>query len=303
MEETVIEFRLRSKIDPDELEAKKGKRLTERDFNVLLTRACRVLRPDGKPIAIYLPKAISPELREQAWPVLHGFKGSYTSNRGYASGGERVSAKGKRTYAMLIDSAIAGAFDRTGPKQFCRLTAFSGRETDRWQQMFPLLQRIGELMEKHVPDRWAAQMEEVGNTEPEWLIPGTPFTTITINNTYSTAVHTDKGDLDKGFSTLTVFRDGDFKGGHLVLPEYRVAVDMQDSDVLLMDAHEWHGNTDFDPKPDRDIHGKLTADPGFERISLVSYFRTAMTECGTATDEEERARVYAENRNRALLGE
>jgi Oxygenase domain of the 2OGFeDO superfamily len=299
----VIEFRMRSKVAPEELELKKGKRLTEADFNILLTRTCRVLKPDGRPLCVYLPGAIKGDLRDRSYEILHSLKGSYTSNRGYASGGTRVQAKGKRTYSMLIDSAIAGAFDRQGPKQYCRLTAWSGREVEKWRGLWPLLELIADAMREHVPERFAAQLEQAKQTQPEWVIKGTPFTTLTINNTYSTAVHTDKGDLDEGFSTLAVFRKGDFKGGHLVFPEYRLAADMQDGDLLLMDAHDWHGNTNFDPLPERDIHGKLVDDPGFERISLVSYFRTAMTECGTAEDEEERARIYAENRNRALVGD
>jgi hypothetical protein len=78
---------------------------------------------------------------------------------------------------------------------------------------------------------------------------------------------------------------------------------MQDGDVLLMDAHEWHGNTVFDPDPPRNEHGRLLENPGFERISLVSYFRTNMVKCGTAQDEAERAQVLADNRNAALVGE
>jgi hypothetical protein len=70
-----------------------------------------------------------------------------------------------------------------------------------------------------------------------------------------------------------------------------------------MDAHAWHGNTPFDPMPDYDVSGRLSKDPGFERISIVSYFRTNMVNCGSAQDEAERERIYAENRAQALVGE
>jgi hypothetical protein len=166
-----------------------------------------------------------------------------------------------------------------------------------------LLQRIGELMAENAPDRYAAQARQAKETSPEWVIPGTPFTTVTVNNTYPTGVHQDKGDLDEGFSTLVTFRKGDYQGGWLCFPEYRIGVEMQDCDLLLMDAHAWHGNTQFVPEPERDMTGHLMGDPGFERISIVSYFRTNMTKCGSAEDEAERARVYAENRHGALVGE
>ena len=93
-------------------------------------------------------------------------------------------------------------------------------------------------------------------------------------------MHTDKGDLDEGFSCLAVWRRGEYTGGHLALPEWRIAVDMQDRDVLLMDAHQWHGNTALN-----------LLSPDAERISLVLYYRTRMRECRTAHEESEEGKV------------
>lgn len=299
------EWRARTRVSKEDLENKVGKILLESDISILLRgpEPIKLLKPDGKPLAVYLPKAISPELREQAMPTLQELKGSYTSNRGLASGSERVQGASKRTYAKAVDSAIVGAFEAKGPKQFCRLTAWTGKETEKWHGLWPLFNFIGEQMKEHVPDRWAAQMQQVNGTAPEWVIRGTPFTTVTVNNTYETGVHTDKGDLNEGFSNVACFRNGDFKGGWLCFPEYRVGVDLQDRDLILMDAHEWHGNTSFDPKPKRKIGGGLDGDPGFERVSVVCYYRTAMVSCGSADDELKRAQVYAENRGAALVGE
>jgi hypothetical protein len=299
----MIELRVRTKISADELEMKKGKQLQNDDVNAYLVGPARVLQPDGKLLCVYLPGAITPELREATYPILHKLKDSYTSNRGLASGSERVKGASQRTYAKTVDSAIVGSFDAKGPKQYCRLTAWTGRETEAFQGLWPLLQFIAGEFAANVPERYAVQAREAARTSPEWVIPGTPFTTVTVNNTYATGVHTDSGDLENGFSTLAVFRQGDYKGGCLVFPEYRLGVDMQDGDLLLMDAHAWHGNTRFDPDPERIPTGRLAHDPGFERISVVSYFRTNMVDCGSAATEADRARQYSENRNAALLGE
>lgn len=299
----MLELRLRSKVAEEELQQKVGNILEPSDINIMLTGPVRLLKPDGKPLLVYLPGAIDPELKEQAMPCLHKLKGSYTSNRGLASGSERVQGAGERSYARGVDSAIVGAFEASGPKQYCRLTAFARDEMDKWQEVFPLLHRLAELMREHVPERYAAQAKEAARTAPDWVIPGTPFTTVTVNNTYPTGVHTDKGDLDEGFSNVICFRSGEFKGGWLCFPEYRVGVDLQDRDLILFDAHEWHGNTQFDPKPLRKVHGQLDGDPGFERISIVSYFRTKMTQCGSGQDEAERARILHEQRMSALVGE
>lgn len=299
----MIEARVRNHISQEELEMKIGKILLPEDINILLRGPSRIFMPDGRLLCVYLPGAISEELRESTRPILQELKNSYTSNRGLASGSQRVPGASKRTYARAVDSAIVGSFDAIGPKQYCRLTAWTGQENGKWQALWPLLREIGRLFAENVPDRFANQAREAARTAPEWVIPGTPFTTVTVNNTYPTGVHQDKGDLDEGFSTLVTFREGDYQGGWLCFPEYRVAVDMQDRDLLLMDAHAWHGNTQFSPEPERDLNGRLIGDPGFERISVVSYFRTNMVKCGSAEDEAARALQYAENRAGALTGD
>lgn len=299
----MIEIRLRTKISEELMEQMVGKMIQPSDIAATLTGPAKVLKPDGTPLCIYVPGAVSKKLRKESWPILHSMKGSYTNNRGMAAGTERLQGPSQRTYSKAVDSAIAGSFDPQGAKQFCRLSAWSRDNWEEWNGLFPLLEMVAKNLEKYVPSRYANQAREASRTAPEWVIPGTPFTTVTINNTYSTAVHTDKGDLDSGFSTLVVFRNGDYKGGWLCFPEYRLAVDMQDGDLLLMDAHEWHGNTPFDPEPARLPGGQLDGDPGFERISVVSYFRTKMVNCGSMEDENERRKVYAQNRAEALIGE
>ena len=48
----LVEIRLRSKISDEELQDKVGKILTEKDYNVLLTGASKVFKPDGKLLCI-----------------------------------------------------------------------------------------------------------------------------------------------------------------------------------------------------------------------------------------------------------
>lgn len=297
------EYRVRTKLSPEEMEMKVGKILVSDDINVLIVNSARVLKPDGTLLCVYLKNVISQELRDQARPILQMLKNSYTSNRGLASGTQRVQGASKTSYARSVDSAIIGAFDRSPRFNYCRLTAWTGKETESWTELFPFLKEIARLLAENVPDRYTNQMREAQRTAPEWVIAGTPFTTVTVNNTYATGVHKDKGDLNEGFSTITALRRGDFKGGTLCFPEYRLGVDLYDGDLLLMDAHEWHGNIEYDPKPERDLDGKIIGDPGFERISVVSYFRTNMVQCGSAQDEMERRAQVAENKTSALVGE
>lgn len=290
----MISLRLRSVISSAELESKIGKILTPADFNVQLTGAARVLKPEGGVLCVYLPGYMNQvmEGNPHIEGIFRSLKSIVTDNRGDASGSERVRhGDEKRTRSMKVASAIIGSFDPGGPKQFCRQSAWNSKHMERFPLLYPYFQRMADGFKEFVPMRYQRQMVEVAKTDPSWIIPGTPFTTITVNNTYPTGVHTDKGDLEQGFSSLACIRRGDYTGGTLVFPLYRVGVNMADGDLLLMDAHEYHGNTAIN---------RLSEDA--ERISVVAYFRTGMTSCGTASEEVAKAVAYAERRGGVLDG-
>jgi len=297
-----VELRVRTRIHPDELEQKKGKVLADSDYNVLLTGPTNVFSPAGKILARYLPGALKqPGLLEGSYDTLHALKALQTNNRGLASGSPRIGrvAGSRWEYSASISSALLGAFDPKTPRYYCRLTAFSGNEAERYQKLFPLFEAIDHEFAEHEPERYGAQQAFIRNTHPDWRIADTAFTTVTVNNSYPTGVHTDKGDLDEGFSTLAVLRRGDYRGGVFVFPEFRFAVDMQDGDLLLMDAHQWHGNTALFCNVCGDRIGPGGTDNHdvtcqTERISIVAYYRTRMTECGSAEEEAAKASAWAE---------
>jgi hypothetical protein len=269
----LTEIRVRSRIPKAELDKKVGRILTGDDYNVRLTGATKVLGPGGQPLAIYLPGVLSGPLNEESYPVLHGIKAT-TDTRHYASG-SRLYKVIRQNRANVVRSAIIGSFNNDKRRfPYCRTTAWTGKHTEEFSSLYPLFRYIGRQMERYVPERYAAQWARAEATDPAWRVPGTPFTTMTVNNTYPTGVHVDKGDLDAGFSCLAVWRRGQYSGGHLTLPEWRIAVDMQDGDLLLMDAHQWHGNTALELESE-----------DAERISLVLYYRTDMLACGTAEEE------------------
>jgi hypothetical protein len=290
----MISVRVRSRISAAELEAKQGKILGPDSYNLLLTGPSRVYMPNGQLLCVYLPGAMHGSVGPEEYEVLHSLRGQKTNNRGLASGSLGVQVgQQKRTYFTHVSSNILGSFDPAGTFKFCRLTAWTGRHLPQWKLLQPVLQRVAAMLAEHVPDRYAAQREEIDRTHPDWVVPGTPFTTITVNNTYPTGVHTDKGDLDKGFSTIFTLRRGSYTGGVFVFPEFRVAVDLQDGDLILMDAHQWHGNTALVCSCG-ERRTSFCDVCGAERISVVSYMRTAMTRCGSEAEENQKAITYRE---------
>jgi hypothetical protein len=273
-----------------------GKLPGDADYDVLLTGPTKVTSPSGAPLCVYLPGALTAFSQDPAvYDVLHSLRSVRTDNRALASGSRLLPGGGNQTHvrAMSVPSAIIGASDAISRRRYCRLTSWTGANLPQWETLRPMLQAVAARLAEHVPDRYASQAAVADKTDPAWVVPGTPFTTVTVNNTFPTGCHTDKGDLDEGFSTIGCLRRGAYTGGRLVFPAYRVAVDMQDGDLILMDAHQWHGNT-----PIVCACGTRPAGPcrqcGSERISLVSYYRTKVAECGSPEQETARAAITRE---------
>ncbi len=306
----MMEYRCRSMRSDEWVERYKGAFINPEMIAVKLEGPARVLKPNGKPLIVYLPGAAK-EVSDLCYPEFTKIR-TPTDNRGFASGGEWAMTRGPGTRLRTVPvlSSILGSFEPVGSNRYCRLTAFTARQTTEWTALRPYFERIARLFEEHVPDRYAAQMEVVARTSPDWVIPGTPFSTITVNNTYPTGLHTDSGDLDAGFSTLGVMRRGHYTGGWLTFPQFGVAADLQDGDVVLMDAHEWHGNTpmlcghcgDELRKPGHVCGAMPTGAVSPERISVVNYYRTAMETCGSLAEENEQRARLQEGRAAKNLG-
>lgn len=183
------------------------------------------------------------------------------------------------TYANSVNSGIAGWFDRYPRIPFGRATSYTRDHFEKFQMAFPFLQTLAKGFKELMPWRYANQMDAASKIDQGFLVPGTPFTTITVNKTFRTAAHYDAGDLDSGLSNLLVLsNNGNYSGGYLVAPEYRVAVNVRPGDLLLINNHEvMHGNTPI-----------VLEDDEAERVSLVCYFREKMLELGTKEYEDYR---------------
>ena len=180
------------------------------------------------------------------------------------------------TYGAPVNSGIAGWFDRYPRIPYGRATGYTRDNFEKFKMSFPFLKSLAKGFKEMMPKRYSNQMEAATKIDPEFLVPGTPFTTVTVNKTFRTAAHYDAGDFTEGLSNLLVLsNDGKFTGGYLIAPEYRIAVNVRPGDLLLINNHEvMHGNT------------PIVCEEGSERISLVVYFREKMLELGSKQYED-----------------
>ena len=183
------------------------------------------------------------------------------------------------TYANIVYSGIAGWFDRYPRIPYGRATSYTQTNYEKFQLSFPFLQTLDRGFKELLPWRWGNQRAAADKVDPAFLVPGTVFTTITVNKTFRTAAHYDAGDFTDGLSNLLVLsNNGNYSGGYLVLPEVRIAINVRPGDLLLVNNHEcMHGNTPI-----------VMHDDVAERISLVCYLREKMLELGSKEYEDNR---------------
>jgi hypothetical protein len=181
------------------------------------------------------------------------------------------------TYANPVYSGIAGWFDRYPRIPYGRATSYTQHSYAKFKLSFPFLQSLDRGFRTLLPWRWQNQKNAIDKIDPTFVVPGTVFTTITVNKTFRTAAYYDAGDFADGLSNLLVLsNNGNYSGGYLVFPEYRIAVNVRPGDLLLVNNHEiMHGNTPI-----------VVHDDVAERISLVCYLREKMLELGTKEYED-----------------
>lgn len=206
-----------------------------------------------------------------------------TDGRGAASGSshKRVRKDGslaKTSVGNFVESGNVGFMDSSAMVKYCRKTAFARDYFEKFSAGIPFVQHIDKLYSQLCPSHHAIQKQMAEATNQNYVIGGTSFTTVTVNKNFRTAIHKDSGDLPQGFGNLCCYREGHYDGGFFCLPEYRVAIDLHNCDMLFVDVHRWHGNTEF-----------KNCSEDWLRISFVMYYREYMIEC--KSPKEELARV------------
>lgn len=190
---------------------------------------------------------------------------------------ERNFKFGQQTRVKMgnyVESGNVGYKDRDLMTKYCRETAFNKNHFEKFEQGIPFIKYIDKLYAELCPIHYARQKKIAEATNRNYVITDTSFTTVTVNRNFQTAVHKDSGDFMQGFGNLCVYREGHYEGCYFCLPEYAVAIDMQNTDMLFVDVHKWHGNTPF-----------RNASPDYLRISFVMYYRENMIHCKQPSEE------------------
>ena len=300
----------------EQIKNRQGEYFNESHYHTIVDDNCDVYSDTGKLLLKLRKKAINHNLGKQTVLALRTAAKKKHENRGAAAGeldrkkmakyiGELVTPGkfrtrfksnhtgilSKQATSNLSPSNIIGFFDRPdrnlkGKGSQCRLTAFNRDYPELWNHTAPFIQACDEQFKLLVPDRYAVQRKRAMEV-PNFTIKNTAFSTVTINYSWRTALHRDKGDLVDGFGNIIVLEDhlnkNAYTGGYTGFPQYGIAANIRHGDFMAMNVHEWHCNTELKPVH-KEIYGKWKQneiDNGwhYNRLSLVCYLREKMIKC------------------------
>lgn len=235
-------------------------------FETIISDDHDCYKEDGKILFKYRKNRINKELHEKVIGVFLEESKKKNDQRAIASGGRRI-LKGKMTVSdTLCQSNVFGycigamTKKRDENDNKIRLTV-STKKID-FDECVDFYKKVDCIYEELAPEEYKLQKEQIQKCPVS--IYGTVFSTITTNYNFRTACHKDNGDI--GLSCLVVLGN-DSKGCYIGFPDYKICVSVMPGDIIIMDSHEYHCNTEID-----------CSDTNF-RLSFVFYLRKNISMC------------------------
>ena len=156
---------------------------------------------------------------------------------------------------------LIGYLDAT-PDQSCHRTPLTKDNPEMVVGNERLIKLVDELYKFYLGPFYTKQRAEIEKV-PLWRLWETVFSTIYLARNFRTAYHLDRGNL-KGVMTA-LMPMGNFSGGELVFPRWRLSVGFRPGDLLFFNSAEiLHGNLPFQG----------------ERLSAAFYCERRIAECG-----------------------
>jgi hypothetical protein len=139
---------------------------------------------------------------------------------------------------------MLGYLDATPDKSFHK-TRLTKKRPNMLRRNKTLIELVDKLYKQYLRDIYAIQRTEVKKA-PRCRLWHTAFSTIYVAKKFRTAYHTDHSNLHGVMTALMVM--GNFTGGELVLPRWRIAFALKPGDLLFFDPQQLHGNLPFEGK-------------------------------------------------------
>jgi len=292
-------------------DAKLGEFYDINHYDKIISETTWGFKEDGQVLFCCIKGAIPKEERKKYKDVIRKPAKAKTKNRGQSAGvvdiskfprnavsfcdvnGKKLDGKprfsvyykkedGKvinRCQSNQVRCGVAGHFDKVAGLP-CRKVGWSRDNVDKHEILGELARIIQSNHRRYCPQSYLFH-RIMAEKKPNYLFKDSIYSTMTLNYDFRTATHKDSGDLQGGLSTLTIFEDEveNYEGFYLGLPDYKIAFDLRDGDLLLFDAHEKHANTEYKVLSDKLPIDDLTQNNFAGRIAVVCYLRNRLWQC------------------------
>jgi|TARA_Y100000361_G_scaffold141582_1_gene146779 hypothetical protein len=227
---------------------------------------------NGKPILLY--KVLSTPPKDVRWAV---------KNIKYSTG--------KRTHGLVNTSAVFGYSPRQENKHdYCTSSAMGYNTPKQHYIISNFAKQIQKYYKDYFQETYKQHKEKVKEkVKDQWVIKDTVFTSGIVNKNNQLKYHFDSGNFKNVYSNMLVFKS-DVMGGHLVIPEIDISLEVADNSVTIFDGQDLlHGVSPIDYNNSKAY-----------RYSIVYYSLERMWQCMTIEEEIDRIRekkmIREENR-------
>jgi len=259
----------RSEIDKDKF---KKRTALKSDVSTLIKEDC-IIYVDDVPVVLY--KKLQTDTSALRWAVKSQKYNSGKRSRGLVSTSNIFGFSPR--VAMRHDYCTVTSMAQNYPKQHHVITDFAKELVGYYREYFPnQYEYHNKLVEERVMN--------------DWTIGGSPFTSGIVNKNNQLKYHFDAGNFKGVLSNMVVFKK-DVEGGHLIIPELDIALEVADNTLTVFNGQEI-------------LHGVSTIEyqnPAAYRYSIVYYSLEQMWKCEPLRDEIKRIRKVKTEREKKRL--
>lgn len=201
-------------------------------------------------------------------------------------------ATGKRSRGLESTSNIFGFSPRVAMRHdYCTVTSMAHNYPKQHHVITDFAKELVGYYRDYFPEQYEYHNKLVEDkVMQDWKIGGSPFTSGIVNRNNQLKYHFDAGNFKGVLSNMVVFKK-DVDGGHLVIPELDLALEVEDNTLTIFNGQEI-------------LHGVSTIEyknPAAYRYSIVYYSLEQMWKCEPLGEEIKRIRKVKTEREKKRL--
>lgn len=200
--------------------------------------------------------------------------------------------EGKRSRGLKSISAIFGYSPRVAMRHdYCTATSMAMNHKKQHHIITDFAKELVGYYKEYFPEQFEFHNKLIEEkVMQDWTIGGSPFTSGIVNKNNQLKYHYDAGNFKGVLSNMVVFKS-DIIGGHLVIPELDIALEVADNTLTIFNGQDiLHGVSDIEYKNNSSY-----------RYSVVYYSLEQMWKCEPLDGEIKRIRKVKTEREKKRL--